>query len=141
MLLPFLIAQVAAQTATTDARVIVKYKADSTLLRKDSPTAAAQSANQTKALAARTGLKLTAGAVVADRAHVVFGSGMSSEELAARLAAESAERYGRVPPAPVERNASPQTPPVAPALPTARNQHRRKRKAPVARAPPATEAN
>src|SRR4051812_29651285 len=78
---------------TSDARVIVKYKADSKLLRKDLATPAAQRAAQTAALGQRVGLSLRAGESVDERAHVLFASGMTSEQLAQRLSAESDIEY------------------------------------------------
>jgi len=83
------------QTASTDAsaRVIVKYKADSPLLRKEALSAATQHALRAQALGARVGLTLSTGEGVAERAQVVFASGMTSEQLAQRLAAESDIEY------------------------------------------------
>src|SRR4051794_8707457 len=79
-------AQAFAQNAMSEARVIVKYKADSAILPKGlSSVSAAKSAMQTKALAARTGLALDAGPDVAPQSHVVIASGMTSQELADRL--------------------------------------------------------
>ena len=88
-------AHVEAQTASADAsaRVIVKYKADSPLLRKDLATPAAQQADRAAALGKRLSIALRAGAGVAERTQVVFGSGITSEELAQRLAAESDIEY------------------------------------------------
>ena len=84
----------AAQTATVadDARVIVKYKADSPLLRRlalaaEGPRVDAQ------ALGRRLGLLLRAGAEVADRTHVIRAGGMTSRELASRLSRESDVEY------------------------------------------------
>jgi serine protease len=82
-----------AAAADTSARVIVKYKADSPLLHKDLPSAAAQQADRTAALGKRLSLALRAGAGVAERTQVVFASGMTSEQLAQRLAAESDIEY------------------------------------------------
>jgi len=84
-----------AQGATPDAasaRVIVKYKATSTVLKAAVP-AGQKAAEQAKALSARTGLALRAGAPVDDRSHVLFAEGMTSAQLAARLAAESDVEY------------------------------------------------
>ena len=85
-----------AQTADTGdatARVIVKYKSDSSLLRKQALSVSSQHAAQAEALGARVRIALTAGAGVAERAHVLFATGMSSEQLAARLASESDVEY------------------------------------------------
>ena len=83
-----------AQTAPiTDARVIVKYKADSPLLGDPTLAAAAKRTDRAQALGARVGLELIAGSGVSRRAHVVFGHGMTSEQLAQRLARESDIEY------------------------------------------------
>ena len=79
--------------ADATARVIVKYKADSTLLRKQALSATAQHFAQAQALSARVGLALSAGSGVSDRSHVLFASGMTSEQLAQRLAAERDIEY------------------------------------------------
>ena len=73
--------------------MIVKYKADSPLLRKDLPDSGAQQADRAAALGKRLSVALRAGAGVAERTQVVFGSGMTSEDLAQRLAAESDIEY------------------------------------------------
>ena len=73
--------------------MIVKYKADSKLLRKDLATAAAQHASQAEALGNRVGLTLRAGDGVAERTHVIFAKGITSDQLAQRLAAESDVEY------------------------------------------------
>ena len=73
----------------SDARVIVKYKADSPLLRRETLAAGSQRISGREALAQRLGLALRAGADVADRTQVLLASGMTSRELAARLARES----------------------------------------------------
>ncbi len=75
------------------ARVIVKYKADSPLLRLHAMAAPSRHALQAEALGARVGLALRAGAGVAERAHVVFASGITSDQLARRLAAEHDIEY------------------------------------------------
>lgn len=93
ILLPF--SQVAAQTksANGNARVIVKYKPNSAVLVKDGRPAGEKLAEQAKALGARTGVMLRAGAGVAERAQVLFADGVTSEQLAERLAAESDIEY------------------------------------------------
>jgi serine protease len=93
-----LLAPLAAHAAPTppgaaSARVIVKFKADSTLLRKQAASAGERHAAQAQALGARVGLPLAAGHGIADRMQVVFASGMSSEALAARLAQEKDVEY------------------------------------------------
>ena len=83
----------AQTTAITDARVIVKYKADSPLLGDPTLATAAKRADRARALGARVGLELIAGSGVSRRAHVVFAHGMTSEQLAQRLARESDIEY------------------------------------------------
>jgi serine protease len=92
----------AAPAATGDAanaRVIVKYKADSTLGRMQAlsatttTTTAAQRAGQVEAMSRRMGLTLRAGASIAERTHVVFAQGLSSAQLAQRLAADADVEY------------------------------------------------
>ena len=56
-------------------------------------SAQARHALQAEALGARVGIALRAGAGVAERAHVVFAHGITSEQLAGRLAAESDIEY------------------------------------------------
>ena len=75
------------------ARVIVKYKAGSELLRKQALSAGELPAVRTQALGQRVGLALSAGHAVSDRSEVVFAPGMSSEALAERLAKESDVEY------------------------------------------------
>ncbi len=82
-----------APSAPQNARVIVKYKADATLLRKRALSAHDQHAVQAQALGLRHGLLLRAGAGVHERSHVVFASGMSSEQLAAKLSLDSEVEY------------------------------------------------
>ena len=87
--------QTQAQTpsAPASARVIVKYKADSVLMRMQALSATAQHTQRAQALGQRMGLALRAGAGVADRTQVVFASGMTSEQLAQRLSAEGDIEY------------------------------------------------
>ena len=73
------------------ARVIVRFRADVALVRALSPRGAA--AARAAALGARLALSLRAGAAVSDLAQVVFASGMTSAELAERLAHESDVEY------------------------------------------------
>ena len=83
-----------AQTAPTasasaTARVIVKFRADSPLLRKQALSVTAQQMAQAAALGRRIGIALDAGRGLTDRSHVVIGHGLTSRQLAARIAAES----------------------------------------------------
>lgn len=89
----------AAMPAT--ARVIVKFKSDAPVLRRqalsaDAETAAQTLADRAQALSQRTGLALKSGAAVSDRMQVVFAQGISSAQLAARLATESDVEYAVV---------------------------------------------
>ncbi len=89
-------AQSSAQPAAAsagNARVIVKYKADSSLGRMQALSAGGAHTERAQALGQRMGLALRAGASVADRTQVMFASGMTSEQLAQRLAAESDIEY------------------------------------------------
>jgi serine protease len=81
-----------AQSSTV-ARVIVKYRADSTLLRKQALSVTGQQTLQASALGNRIGIALNAGRAITDRSHVVFARGMTSQQLAARIAAESDIEY------------------------------------------------
>ena len=77
-------------------RVIVKYKAGSSILAQSgaaSWSTTARRAAQAQALGARVGIALVAGAALSERAHVVTARGITSEQLAKRLAAESDVDY------------------------------------------------
>lgn len=83
-----------------EARVIVKFKADATTLRAralsstagaDGPAAVLGA--RAGALGTRLGVALKAGQGVSDRAQVVTAAGLSSAELAARLAADADVEY------------------------------------------------
>jgi serine protease len=82
--------------ASDEARVIVTFKADSPTARRQvqgsmsrAESAAQRSTERAGVLGARTGLStLRGGANVSDRTQVVQASGISSEQLAARLAAD-----------------------------------------------------
>ena len=82
---------VAAPTAT--ARVIVKFRAGSTLLRKQALSVAGQQTLQAAALGQRIGVALDAGRALSERSHVIFGRGLTSQQLAARIAAQSDVEY------------------------------------------------
>ena len=82
--------------SAAQARVIVKFKADSPLLRKQALSATDQHAALAQTLGQRTGLALRSGAGVADRTQVMFASGITSAELAARLAQEGDIEYAVV---------------------------------------------
>jgi serine protease len=85
--------QAQTQVPTPDARVIVKYKADSPLLADQTLPAAAQRVERAKALGTRVGLELRAGSGLSRRAHVVFAHGLTSAQLAERLSRESDVEY------------------------------------------------
>ncbi|HEX7439600.1 MAG TPA: S8 family serine peptidase [Caldimonas sp.] len=92
-------AQTVAAASAANARVIVKYKADSALLPRktiqsvSAEQAGAQQASQAQALGQRIGIALSAGAGITERSHVVFASGITSAQLAQRLSAESDIEY------------------------------------------------
>src|SRR5262245_34436213 len=73
------------------ARVIVKFRAGSALASAQSSAAA--TAARAAALGTRLGLLLSGGAAVSDRAQVVFATGLTSAELAGRLAREGDVEY------------------------------------------------
>lgn len=75
------------------ARVIVKYKDDSELLRKQALAAGPETAGRAQALGQRIGVALAAGHALGERSQVVFASGMTSEALAERLAQEGDVEY------------------------------------------------
>jgi len=79
--------------ASASARVIVKYRSDSPLLRRRALAAGVQQIGDAAALGRRMGLPLRAGADIAERTHVVFANGMTSRQLAAHLSAESDIEY------------------------------------------------
>ena len=80
-------------TESAAARVIVKLRADSPLASARALSAAAATAARVDALGARLLLPLRAGATVSELAQVVFASGVTSAELAERLAEESDVEY------------------------------------------------
>ena len=80
----------------TEARVIVKYRTDSTLMRALSANQAAPLPQQAGTMSARLGLALTDGRMIGPRAQVIRGSGIDSRLLADRLAAQSDVEYAVV---------------------------------------------
>ena len=83
-----------AQTQPIEtARVIVKYKADAVLLRKRALAVHDQHARQAQTLGERHGLTLRTGAGLHERSHVVFASGMTSQQLADKLALDGEVEY------------------------------------------------
>jgi serine protease len=87
--------RVAALPTDTEARVIVKFKADSTLMRALSVSAQSQP-QQAQALSARLGLSLTDGRTTGPLSQVLKAGGMSSQELADRLSTQSDVEYAVV---------------------------------------------
>jgi serine protease len=81
----------AAEGAT--ARVIVKLKADSGMLRKQALATDERHVIQAAALGQRIGIALTGGADVGERSQVVLARGLSSQALADRLAQQGDVEY------------------------------------------------
>lgn len=75
------------------ARVIVKLKADSSLLPKEALSGTARKPSHAKALGQRLGMAMNDGAAVSARTQVVFANGITSTELAQRLAREADVEY------------------------------------------------
>ncbi len=72
----------------TSARVIVKYRADSTLMHALSVRGGAVRPAHAGTLSLRLGLALADGRTLGDRTQSLRGSGLSSSQLAAQLAAQ-----------------------------------------------------
>ena len=87
------VATAQGDAASDTARVIVKFKADSDSLRLQAQSVAAQPAARAQALGQRQGLELAAGAAVSESSQVVFATGITSEALAQRLAADGDVEY------------------------------------------------
>lgn len=86
-----------AAAAQGEARVIVKFKSDSTMMRALSAASGAQAEpQQAKALSSRLGLALRDGRGLGPRSQLVFASGLSSADLAARLSKQSDVEYAVV---------------------------------------------
>ncbi len=77
----------------TQARVIVKLKADALSLRKQILSATQMHTAQAESLGSRTGLALRSGMGVAERTQVMFASGMTSKQLAERLSQDGDVEY------------------------------------------------
>ncbi|MGZ5768113.1 MAG: hypothetical protein ACXWJ9_12985, partial [Caldimonas sp.] len=86
----------AAVAGSSFARVIVKYRSDSELMKKQAMTATGKRLLQTQALGDRIGVVLTPGIGLTDRSHVVTARGLSSASLAARIAAQKDVEYAVV---------------------------------------------
>ena len=93
---------VSAAAADTEARVIVKFKADSGLMRALAARTALGASSevdgpqQAQSLSTRLGLALRDGRVMGPRAQLVHAAGMRSQDLAARLAAQTDVEYAVV---------------------------------------------
>jgi len=96
LLLPLALHSAPATTPAPTARVIVKLKADSGLLRRQIASAAAPQTERAQALGQRLGLTLRSGVAVSPRAQVVTASGITSAELASRLAKQPDVEYAVV---------------------------------------------
>ena len=77
----------AAAAPNTVARVIVKFKPGSLLLRKQALSVTGQHTLQAAALGQRIGIALDAGRGLSERSQVVIGRGLGSNQLGARIAA------------------------------------------------------
>ncbi|MDB6002241.1 MAG: hypothetical protein JWP52_3940 [Rhizobacter sp.] len=103
LLLPLAVQAPSAQAATPTgawsseaptARVIVKLKSGSTLLRSQALSAKAVArAEQMRSLGQRFGMSLATGRAIGERSQVVFASGVSSDQLAKTLSADPDVEY------------------------------------------------
>ncbi len=84
------------QPAETEARVIVKFKADSSVVRALAANPNAAHPQQAQALSVRLGLQLSDGHALGARTQVLTATGIGSRELAARLSAQSDVEYAEV---------------------------------------------
>ena len=84
------------QPAETEARVIVKFKADSGVARAFAANPNAVHPMQAQALSSRLGLQLSDGHALGARTQVLTAKGIGSRELAARLSAQSDVEYAEV---------------------------------------------
>jgi len=87
-----------AANGAANARVIVKYKADAASSRKtiqaaDTRPTVAALASRAQSLSSRLGVPLGAGNSIGARSHVVTASGMTSDELAQRIARDADVEY------------------------------------------------
>jgi serine protease len=87
-------AQTVSAVVTGDtARVIVKFKSASPLLREQAVPGNAPEIGRAASLGQRVGVAMSAGSALSDRSQVVFASGITSAQLAQRLALESDVEY------------------------------------------------
>ena len=83
-----------AAPAEAEARVIVKFRADSGLVRIQSATTGTDALpRHAQALAARLGLGLRDGRALGPRSQLIHGSGINSADLALRLSAQADVEY------------------------------------------------
>lgn len=82
-----------AASIDAPARVIVKFKADASVLRKQTLATDAAPAERARTLAQRTGLRIEGGHALGERTQVVTGRGIGTDALAARLAQDSEVEY------------------------------------------------
>lgn len=81
-----------APAAAPNARVIVQFKAGSALLN-ERPQAQSAGVSRAQALGQRMGLRLSSGRALSERSQVVRATGISSADLARRLAAQPDVEY------------------------------------------------
>jgi serine protease len=84
------------QPVETEARVIVKFKADSSMMRALAVSANPARPMQAQALSSRLGLEMADGHALGPRTQVLTAKGIGSRELAARLSAQSDVEYAEV---------------------------------------------
>jgi serine protease len=87
---------VPAPTVESEARVIVKFKADSTLMRALSVSTGQMLPQHAQTLGTRLGLTLSDGRIVGPRIQVMKGKGLTSRELVDRLSAQSDVEYAAI---------------------------------------------
>jgi serine protease len=85
-----------APAVDSEARVIVKFRADSSLMHALSATTGQMLPQHAQTLGTRLGLALTDGRVVGPRVQVMKGKGLTSRELAERLSAQSDVEYAAI---------------------------------------------
>ncbi|HVN33662.1 MAG TPA: S8 family peptidase [Casimicrobiaceae bacterium] len=85
-----------APSVGPSARVIVKLKADSAVLKDKLASVTEERQRRAKALGGRLGVDLAAGRAITDRTQVVTADGIASADLARRLAREADVEYAVV---------------------------------------------
>lgn len=112
LVLMLLAANATAADATPMARVIVKFKAAEA---SASATSTEQQDARVQGVSRRLGMSMRSGVGIADRTQLLTASGLSSQQLAARLARDSAVEYA-VPDELRHRTAAPNDPRYAAGL-------------------------